>query len=72
VATSTIYFYYTIRNISSKVLYITGTVLILYPEISNNIITIVTVISINKNEITERRRVSIYNNNKIFSATVYY
>jgi len=72
VATLTIYSYYTIINTSSKVLYINGTVLILYREISNNITTIVTVISINKREVAERRRVSTYYNDKVFSATVYY
>ena len=71
-ATLTIYSYYTIINTSSKVLYISGVVLILYREISNNITTIVTVISINKSEVAERRRVSTYYNDKVFSATVYY
>ncbi len=71
-ATLTIYFYYTIKNTSSKVLYISGIVLILYREISNNITIIITVISINKSEVAERRRVSSYNNNKVLSATVYY
>ena len=72
VATLTIYSYYTIINTSSKVLYISGIVLILYREISNNITTIVTIISINKSEVAERRRVSIYYNDKVLSATVYY
>ncbi len=72
VATLTIYSYYTIINTSSKVLYISGTVLILCREISNNITTIATVISINKSEVAERRRASTYYNNKIFNATVYY
>ncbi len=72
VATFTIYSYYTIINTSSKVLYISGIALILYPEISNNITIIVTVVTINKNKVTERRRVSTYNNTKVFSATVYY
>ena len=72
VATFTIYSYYTIINTSSKVLCINGIALILYPEISNNINTIVTVVTINKSEVAERRRVSTYNNTKVFSATVYY
>jgi len=65
VATLTIYSYY-------KVLYISGVVLILYREIGNNITTIITVISINKSEVAERRRVSTYYNDKVLSATVYY
>jgi len=72
VTTLTIYSYYTIINTSSKVLYISGIVLILCREISNNITTIVTIISINKSEVAERRRVSIYYNDKVLSATVYY
>jgi len=72
VATFTIYSYYTIKDISSKVLYINSITLILYREINNNITTIVTIIFINKSEVAERRRILIYNNDKIFSATVYY
>jgi len=72
VATLTIYSYYTIINTSSKVLYISGIALILYPEISNNITIIVTVVIINKSKVAERRRVSTYNNTKVLSATVYY
>ncbi len=72
VVTFTIYFYCTIINTSSKILYINGIALILYPEINNNITTIVTIISINKSKVAERRRVSTYNNTKVFSATVYY
>ncbi len=71
-ATLTIYSYYTIINTSSKVLYISGIILILYREINNNITTIITVIFINKSEIAERRRVSTYYNDKVLSATVYY
>ncbi len=71
-ATLTIYSYYTIINTSSKVLYINGTALILCPEISNNITIIVTVVTINISKVTERRRVSTYNNIKVLSATVYY
>jgi len=72
VATFTIYSYYTIINTSSKVLYISSTALILYPEISNNITIIITVVTINKSKVAERRRVSTYNNTKVLSATVYY
>jgi len=72
VANLIIYSYYTIINTSSKVLYISGTALILYPEISNNITIIVTIVTINKSKVAERRRVSTYNNTKVFSATVYY
>jgi hypothetical protein len=68
----TIYSYYTIININSKVLYINSIALILYPEINNNIIIIVTIISINKSKIAKRRRVLKYNDIKVFSAIVYY
>ncbi len=60
------------KNTSSKVLYISGIALILYPEISNNINTIVTVVIINKSKVAERRRVLIYSNVKVFNTTVYY
>jgi len=72
VATLTIYSYYTMINTSSKVLYISGTALILCPEISNNITIIITVVTINKSKMAERRRVSTYSNAEVFSATVYY